>query len=390
MLCRSCKRDIPENSVFCNWCGAKQLMVRKKRDIVTVPEPKQLPSGTWFVQFKFEGERYSTSAATKELCKAKAIAIKSDLIKAKRAPFKLTLKDACKRYISDRSAVLSPSTISGYQSILDTRFTRWLSTDIFSEPNWQSMVNEEALLCAPKTLKNAWGFIAAVLSSFGVEAKVNLPQIARKELPWLDYEQIITFLNALEGTPGELAALLALHSLRKSEILGLTAENIDLDSKTIYIHGSAVRGANNKLVLKETNKNSSSQRVVPIVIPRLETLLRAHLSSHPEGRIITCAPGTIYDRVNTVCANAGLPLIGVHGLRRSFASLAYHLGWSELDTMRVGGWSDFDTMRRFYTKLAEKDLTASVQKMSDFYAKNDVSPNETPNADSKSQWYQPL
>ena len=27
-------------------------------------------------------------------------------------------------------------------------------------------------------------------------------------------------------------------------------------------------------------------------------------------------------------------------LRRSFASLAYHLGWSEEETMRHGGWSD--------------------------------------------------
>ena len=148
MLCNSCKREIPESSVYCNWCGAKQLKVRKKRDIVTVPEPSQLPSGTWFVQFMINGKRYSSSAPTKELCKAQAIAIKSNLIKAKKAPSKLTLEDACNKYLADRSAVLSPSTISGYKSILATRFTRWLSTDIYSEPNWQSMVNEEALISA--------------------------------------------------------------------------------------------------------------------------------------------------------------------------------------------------------------------------------------------------
>lgn len=30
--------------------------------------------------------------------------------------------------------------------------------------------------------------------------------------------------------------------------------------------------------------------------------------------------------------------------------------------MRVGGWSDFKTMRKIYTKLAEQDKSAAVQK----------------------------
>ena len=59
---------------------------------------------------------------------------------------------------------------------------------------------------------------------------------------------------------------------------------------------------------------------------------------------------------------------GVHGLRRSFASLAYHLRWSELETMRVGGWSDFQTMRKIYTKLAAQDESEAARKMERFYS----------------------
>lgn len=36
--------------------------------------------------------------------------------------------------------------------------------------------------------------------------------------------------------------------------------------------------------------------------------------------------------------------------------------------MRVSGWSDFKTMRKIYTKLAEQDKSAAVQKMERFYS----------------------
>lgn len=386
MNCYSCKRKIEDNSLYCNWCGVKQIRVRKKKDVITVPSPTRLSSGTWFLRFMFDGQRYSVSADTREMCKAKAIAIKANLIEARKAPSKLTLEDACKKYIAERSAVLSPSTINGYNTILSTRFTRWLSTDIYSEPSWQSMINEEVRLCGPKTLKNAWGFIAAVLRDNRVAfGPVNLPQIVKKEQSWLDFNQIISFLDAIEGKPGELAALLALHSLRKSEILGLDASKIDLKEKTIEVRGSAVMGEGNKLVYKETNKNISSQRTVPIVIPRLEVVLQTACKEHPTGPLIICNPNTMHGQINAVCSRAGLPLVGLHGLRRSFASLAYHLGWSELETMRVGGWSDFKTMRDIYTRLAAKDLEDSVAKMTEFYENKGQIANKIANENKETQ-----
>jgi len=386
MNCCSCKRKIESNSLYCNWCGAKQVRIRKKRDVIDVPQPQQLSSGTWFLRFMYNGKRISVSDSAKDLCIAKAIAIKADLIQNEKASSRLKLEDACKRYIADRSSILSPSTLNGYDTILATRFIKWLSVDIYSRPNWQSMINEEARICSPKTLKNAWGFISSALRYNGVDpGTVVLPQVVKKELPWLDFDQILTFLSAIEGKPGELAALLALHSLRKSEILGLTASRIDLLSEpaTITVQGSAVIGVGNKLVYKESNKNKSSQRTIPIVIPRLKTLLTTACAEHADGPLITCNPNTMHGQINAVCERAGLPLTGLHGLRRSFASLAYHLGWSELETMRFGGWSDFRTMREIYTKLSQKDLTASVEKMTRFYANNGKIANEIANDEKK-------
>ena len=75
----------------------------------------------------------------------------------------------------------------------------------------------------------------------------------------------------------------------------------------------------------------------------------------------------LYDKVNAVCKKAGLPKVGVHGLRHSFASLAYHLGWQKKSTMKVGGWSNSKIVDEIYTHNA--DLDRDIKRMKKYYTK---------------------
>ena len=113
---------------------------------------------------------------------------------------------------------------------------------------------------------------------------------------------------------------------------------------------------------REENKSARSQRVVPIVIPRLLEVLQDH-----DGDICPLGDG-VRRQINRICVANGLPEVGLHGLRRSFASLAYHLGWSEEETMRHGGWNDWKTVHDFYLRLSEKDLSKAARKMRRFYS----------------------
>ena len=78
MKCRICKRDIPDNSIFCCWCGEKQLRERKKKDEIKVPKPRQLKSGKWNIELKAEG--WSTTEDTPEECIIKAKAIRAGFL----------------------------------------------------------------------------------------------------------------------------------------------------------------------------------------------------------------------------------------------------------------------------------------------------------------------
>lgn len=359
MKCKKCKRQIQDNSIFCNWCGHRQLTAA---DEVRVPSPV-LRGEKYCAQIMVKGERAYISAETEEAYYAKAKAIKAGILEIKKAAPKMTLGAAVDNYIKDNDAVLSPSTINSYRSYRKTRFLAYMDADI-SQINWQKMVNEEAKLVKPKTVHNAWRLVTASLRHAGASIPtVNLPQKQKAERSWLDYQQIELFSVAIRGKPYELGALLALNGLRRSELLHLTAEDVDLANGIIHVRGASVIGSSNKLIDKDTNKNTTSTRDVHIAIPRLNALIDGK-----KGKLVTTNPTTLYGLINKLCKRHGLPEVGVHGLRHSFASLAYHLKWSESTTMREGGWADNSTVHRIYTHLANADANADIVQMQQFYS----------------------
>lgn len=328
------------------------------------------------MQLRLGGQSISVSAKTEDECKAEARVIKSDYLKKKLAEKKpriksepITLGQAIDKYIASKSNILSPSTIRGYKTIRQNRFTSMMNKNIakISDIDWIKACNEEAAMCSAKTLTNAWRFIATVIrAETGTEPpRITLPQVAPNERPFLEHSQIKIFVKAVEGTEVEIPALLALSSLRRSEICALKWENIDFDKRRIKVSGAAVFGDNQKLVQKKENKNKSSTRYVPILMDELYIALERNKKE--SGLILSCNPNTIWSRINRICKANDLPQVGVHGLRHSFASLAYHLGVPEKIVMEIGGWADSQTMRKIYTHVAKSDVSRYETEMTQFF-----------------------
>ena len=335
---------------------------------IKVPTPRQLPSGNWFIQTTVNGKRISITEPTEAACIARAMAIKQDMLEAVDRSQKPTLSAAIDRYIEARQNILSPASVKGYRTIQKHRFPTAMCrpVDAFDESGWQRLINAEAKSVSAKTLQNSWRFISSVIyEETGKRYSPKLPQIVSEPREFLDHEQILVFTEAVKGTKYEIAALLALCSLRRSEILALTWDKIDLEAGTIKVHGAVVPDEFGKYVYKKENKNRSSRRIVPIMIPQLtEALTAAKVKS---GNVVTMHPSAILNGINRVCRNADLPEIGIHGLRHSFASLAYHLGMPEKVAMQIGGWENDATMKKIYTHVAKSDLLKYQSIMADYY-----------------------
>jgi len=341
-----------------------------------VPEPRKLSSGKWFIQLRLGGESISVSDYDKKECVRQAQLIKAEYLAGKRQramepePESPTLISAIDSYIERRSNTLSPSTLRGYRIIQRTRFQdempRRLS-DIASK-EWQGIINKEAGRCSPKTLKNAWGFLRSVIkdATGSYPPEVKLPAIPPPDKPFLTPEQIKVFVRAIYDTPYAVAALLALSSLRISEIEALDWKDIPPHPKFIRVAGAVVPDEHNKKIKKQQNKNSTSTRNVPIMIPELAEALER--DRKPSGPVMTQNQSSLRRAIRRICESNDLPDVGVHGLRHSFASLAYHLQIPEKIVMEIGGWADATTMHKIYTHIAKSDIERYQTAMMQFYS----------------------
>lgn len=342
-----------------------------------LPKIERLPSGSYRAQVQINGQRHSVTGTTEKEVEREVAALKLQLKKAPIPANALTLSEAVDRYIDARENVLSPSTIRGYREIRRNRFSGSMGKKIneLNTINLQKMVDLESKICSPKTVKNAWGLVRSVIvQETGQCPAVRLPQVPAAGRPFLDSDQIKVFVDGIRGKSFEVAALLALSSLRASEIKGLKWSNVDMDKKLIRVSGAAVLDSDNQLVAKKTNKNRSSSRSVPIIEPLYKALQQEDKNGE---YVVSLTTNYVYQAVNEMCEKLGLPKVGLHGLRHSFASLAYSLGMPEKITMEIGGWSDDGTMKRIYTHIAQKDRFHYESEFTSFFTSESKNAHES-------------
>ena len=355
--CKYCGQKVPEISIYCMFCGER--LARKRRDSRknNYPKARILSDGTLLGQVMIDGKRLTVKACNDKEYRARIDALRQGVVEIREHPERMKLKTLLRGYIDRNEGTLSPSTIRGYEVAYKNRFQAYMDSPV-GAVDWQKAISEEKK--SPKTIRNAWGLAAAAMRSAGIPVPdVNLPAVPKVDRDFLDYEEIGKFLDAVREDPVEPAALLMLHSLRLSEALKIQAG--DLRDGVIRVRGAVVEDKDGHLVEKASNKNRSSARDVPVVIGRLTEIW-------PEaGPVVTLAPRDIRRRLEEVCKLAGVPECSPHDLRRSFASLAYHLGWPEKITQKVGGWGDTSTLREVYYRLAGPDVDKAITSMQNYY-----------------------
>lgn len=355
--CKYCGNQTPAAGVFCCWCGERIARKKREKKAGRYPKPRTLADGSLLGQIMIDGKRETIKAGSETEYRAKIDAYRAGVLEIREHPERAKLKTLLRGYIDANEGTLSPATLRGYEGVYKNRFKDQMERRV-CDIDWQKAISSEGK--SAKTIRNAWGLVAAAMHAAGIPVPpVNLPPVPKTDQDFLDYEQIKKFLEAVKGDPVEPAALLMLHSLRLSEALKLQA--VDLVGSEIRVRGAVVEDKDGKMVEKATNKNRTSSRDVPIMIERLREVW-------PEsGPVVTMAPRDIRRALEAVCKRAGVPVCSPHDLRRSFASLAYHLGWPEKITQQVGGWGDTSTLRAVYYKLAGADVDQAVKKMQNYY-----------------------
>lgn len=358
----------------------------KKKSEIRLPSARQLPSGNWFIQLRLDGQSISITKPTEKEAVAEALAVKQGIIKVKKQPLgDQTLTKAIDLWIADNEHRLSPSTIRGYITTQKNGFKTLMPMKCskITDKVIATAINNECRNYSSKTVMNRWRFIAQVLEwATGERHTPALPQVVILEPEFLDETDLQTFLKSVKGQKEEITALLALSSLRRSEIAALDWDrgDIDLENRWIHVHGAVVRDRDNTLVRKETNKNNVSRRYVPIIDPLFEALSAVEIK---QGRVVPVHPGTMRCQINRACRKAGVPEVGCHGMRHSFASLCHILHIPAEVAMEIGGWSDRATMDRIYTHVSKRTKESYQNAFTAYFKKEEVDQNANENANAE-------
>jgi len=336
---------------------------------------KKLPSGKWRVQVyagkDANGERQYKSITESTERKANLVALEwqEKYKEIASDSSNLSVEQSIEEYIKLKSNLLSPSTIRFMDNIKRNHLLgiKPVKLNKLTRNIIQEAINAEAQKNSPKTVKNVYGVLTAILGQYRPDwfmPKIMLPQQSKPDVKALNRQQISKLLSSIDGDVIEIPILLALWlGLRRSEILALNWDDINFDKMTIRIDEAMVPNKDNKMVIKPP-KTTDSARILnlpPYIAGKLKEF------PHNGNRIFNISEGLLSKHFPRLCKNIGIERFKFHDLRRSMATVGITLNIADKLIMTRGGWNNTQTMKKIYQVALESDLNEADLMMNNYF-----------------------
>ena len=202
---------------------------------------------------------------------------------------------------------------------------------------------------------------------------IDLPKKQKHIADFYTADELKLLIRAAMGTTLEPVVLIAAwFGLRRGEIIGLKWDCIDFENQTITIKGTMAK--TNKMIYKETAKNNSSLRTLPMPDEasdyfhalmqrqKINRLQYGKRYNHQWKDFICVKPnGDILrlDYVSTyfpkLCEENGLRKIHLHELRHSNISLLIGAGASMKEVQEWAGHSTYTTTADIYAHIQSEN-----------------------------------
>jgi integrase len=295
--------------------------------------------------------------------------------KKKNKPANLTLIEAIDKYITSSDAVLSPTTIQGYDKIKRNSYQELMDIPLknITKEMLQIAVNNEAKrpskrssktpkTISPKTVKNSYGLITAVLNRYcpSIDCDVQLPATENKIKELIPPEII---MDIIKGTEIELPVLLAMWlSLSLSEIRGLKKSTSIKDGYLII--NEVVVDVNCEPIRKQQAKTFTRIRKhkIPEYIQKL-------IYNTNTDDLVKMSGHAIYMRFRRLLKKNNLPHMTFHDLRHVNASVMALLRIPDKYAMERGGWKTDEVMKKVYTHTFSKEREIVDEVIDDYFQK---------------------
>ena len=231
---------------------------------------------------------------------------------------------------------------------------------------------------SPKTLRHHKNIIHQTLELAVINElipnnpcnNITLPKIEKNTYEFFNLEETKSFLKAVQDEPlYPLYLITALYGLRRSEVLGLKWDSIDINQKRLTIQHTRTKC--NEIIEKDKTKSKSSLRSFPLSDNIVDLFVKLKLQEKQNKKlfgkdyqsnsyVFKWADGKPYDpdyithSFSKTLKKYGFKHIAFHGLRHSCGSLLNEQGFTLKDIQEWLGHADIQTTANIYLHLDTK------------------------------------
>lgn len=261
---------------------------------------QQAENGTYFTQVskgvRPDGKRNRRmfTGSTEDEVYFKATKWLKGIEEEERNPY--TVREAMLQFIDSRSRVLEPTTLCCYREMLRNKLQYIMDIKIedLTARDIQIAINVDAQRLGYKSIKNAVGFLRAVLNANDITIKMGSIRLPKKEVRERRLPSADVIYAIVKGTSSELPA---------------------------YIYA----------LIQQVPHQSGTDHIVSFT------------------------PNTIRKRFKKLLEAHGLEEIRFHDLRHIFASTTAMLNIPEKYAMEMGGWSTPDVYKNVYQETFDSE-----------------------------------
>lgn len=274
-----------------------------------------------------------------------------------------TFKDAYEKFISDRSAVMSPSTVLGYGSIYKYHLTRLenIPVDNIDAKMVQQFVSSISAKRSPKTVRNIYALLTAVLKYNGVSTNfdVRLPQKSKNEIVIPSDADVLKMIDTDDSNIKMAIYLGAFCGLRRGEVCALD----NVTGNEITVDKSQSRSPSGGFVIKPP-KSTSGHRTIQI--PNfVADLLRGQLQAY--GKAVPWNIDQLTKHFSTHLKQKGIKHYRFHDLRHYLCSTMIHQNMPLLYIAKYLGHNDTGMVQSVYGHLQKDQNAKMIDRVSGYF-----------------------
>ena len=292
--------------------------------------------------------------------------------------------DNMKKWLKMISASVEPTTLNGYQGVINGRMTDYFKNTKITLQNikpkhiqefYQYLLDDGL---SGNTVKHYHANIRKALQ-YAMKTdiilsnpadKVDLPKIEEYKPKFYTSDEVKILLNEVIGTKLEIPVMIdCFYGFRRSEVIGLKWSAVDFENDTITINHTITQ-SNGKLIIRDKTKTKSSKRSLPLE-PIVKSFL-LELKEKQEKNKELCGDSYNQEYLEYICVdNCGnlirpdyvtetflkllkkkkLKIIRFHDLRHTCASILLKNGANMKEIQAWLGHSNYNTTANLYAHL---------------------------------------